>query len=718
MKRRTLVDRLMPLGTRRHHLHELAASGIHTIRREGWHSFARRVRIWFRMRRMARTFRARLPQFRLVRSMAEAEGLVFPQPSREPQVSIVIPAYNHWDYTITCLKSISGNTEGDYEVIVVDDASTDETPQVLSRVKRLDIVTNRENMGFVESCNQGARAARGRYLLVLNNDTIVTENWLAPLLAAAARDDVGAVGPKLIYPDGTLQEAGGIIWNDGSGWNYGRGDDPGRPEYNYVREVDYCSGAALLVKRQAFDEVGGFDSGFKPGYYEDTDLCFSLRDRGYKVMYQPRSVVVHFEGVTCGTDVSSGVKRHQELNRPKFVAKWRDVLQACHYRAGLDGIPRARDRRPGKSILVIDHYVPTYDKDSGSLRMFNMLKILSELGHRVTFAGDDPVAAQAYTQELQQEGIEVVHSPYVRSVQRYVSEFGRRFDIVILSRGNIAKKYIDTVSQSCPEAKIVFDTVDLEFLREYRRAKVEGSERLLKQAQQLKASELRAAHRSALTVVVSRVEKEVLLEEDPCLNIEVVSNIHRVTRPRRSFSERRGILFIGGFDHPPNVDAVTFFVKQILPLVKVGLPDVRFYVAGSNPVREILHLRSDDVIVSGYVRDLTPYLESCKLSVAPMRYGAGVKGKINQSMSHGLPVVTTSIGAEGTEAIDGEDILIADLPVVFAQKVVLLYGDENLWRQLSENSIRNVQRYHSYEAATAKLGELLGECGRVPPTMA
>ncbi len=708
MKFKVSVDRLMPLGTRRRYFYALVLTSIDTIRHEGWRRFVRRVRIWFRLRRAARSRRSPLPEYRLVQSIAEADGLVFPEPSSQPEVSIIIAAYNNWNYTFTCLKSIRENTEGDYEVIVVDDASSDETPQLLSKVRNIGLVRNQVNVGFLESCNRGARAARGRHLLFLNNDTIVVENWLTSLLAVGGRDDVGAVGSKLIYPNGVLQEAGGIIWNNGSGFNYGRGDDSRKPEYNYVRDVDYCSGASLMAKRELFEEIGGFDTRFKPGYYEDSDFCLSLRDLGYRVLYQPASVVVHFEGMTCGTDVSSGVKRYQEINRPKFVEKWNDTLRRHHYGPCLGNIFWARDRRPGKSILAIDRYVPTYDKDSGSLRMFNMLKILSEFGHKVTFIGDDPVPVEPYTQELQQEGIEVIYTPHVRSVEGYVRNLGKYFDVVILSRAPIAIKHVDTVRESCPQAKVIFDTVDLEFLREYRRAKVENSDRLLRYAQELKVSELYVAQNSALTLVVSQLEKDLLLQEDPSLNVEVLSNIHHITRPKRAFSERRDIIFIGGFDHLPNVDAVIFFVKEIFPLIKESLPDVRFYVAGSNPPRQVLSQGSEDVIIAGYIKDLIPYFESCKLSVAPLRYGAGVKGKTNQSMSYGLPVVTTSIGAEGLESIDGEDILIADSPADFAQKVILLYSDEHLWRRLSENSIRNIEKYHSYDAAKRKLAEFLG----------
>ncbi|MGB2798805.1 MAG: glycosyltransferase [Dehalococcoidia bacterium] len=707
MKFQVSVDRLMPLGTRRRYFWALVLTSIDTIRHEGWYGFARRVRIWLRLRHAARGRRSPLPKFRLVQSMAEADALVFPEPSRQPEVSIIVAAYSNWSYTLTCLKSIRENAEGDYEVVVVDDASSDETPDMLSKVRNIGLIRNEENVGFLESCNRGAQAARGRHLLFLNNDTIVAGNWLTSLLAIGGRGDVGAVGSKLIYPNGILQEAGGIIWNTGSCLSYGWGDDSEKPEYNYVRDVDYCSAASLMAKRELFEEIGGFDTRFERGYYEDSDFCLSLRDRGYRVLYQPASVVVHFGGMKCRADESFGGSRSQEVNRSKFVDKWNDTLKKCHYCPSPGNILRARDRRVGKSILVIDRNVPTYDRDAGSLRMFSMLKILSELGHKVTFLGDEPVPMEPYTAQLQQEGIEVVFSPYVRSIESHVRQNGTHFDVVILSRAHIAIKYVDIVRESCPQAKVIFDTVDLEFLREYRRAKVENSDRLLRHAQELKMSELYVAQNSALTLVVSQLEKDLLLQEAPSLNVEVVSNMHHITKLERAFSERRDILFIGAFDHLPNVDAVTYFVKEILPLIRESLPDVRLYIAGSNPPRQVLSLRSDDIIVTGYVGDLTPYFESCKLSVAPLRYGAGVKGKINQSMSYGLPVVTTSIGAEGLEAIDGEDILIADSPADFAQKVILLYSDEYLWRRLSENSIRNIEKYHSYDAAKAKLGKLL-----------
>ena len=244
---------------------------------------------------------------------------------------------------------------------------------------------NEANSGFIHSCNRGAEKARGKYLVFLNNDTLVKAGWLTALVDTFAEQPrAGIVGSKLVYPDGRLQEAGGIIWKDASGWNYGKFDDPQKPEYNCLREVDYCSAAALMIPKALFETVGGFDSRYSPGYYEDTDLAFKVRRAGYKVFYQPLSEVIHYEGATGGTDISAGAKKYQDINRSKFAEKWAAELIAKPANGDLVSLRQAQ-KGSGKNILVIDHHVPFPDRDSGSLRMFQILKILHQLGHRVTF---------------------------------------------------------------------------------------------------------------------------------------------------------------------------------------------------------------------------------------------------------------------------------------------------------------------------------------------
>ena len=705
-----IVDRLLRPGTRRRHHYDLALTGVRVILNEGWKSFFRKSwhRITHRPLAIGKPHRD-LPQFNASVLKKDVNRIVFPVPSDKPEVTIVIPAYNQLVYTLNCLMSIAENTDADYEVVVVDDASKDETAEVLSGITNLRLVTNEQNFGFVESCNRGASAGRGNYILFLNNDTMVTKGWLPPLLELIRKEHVGAVGSKLVYSDGTLQEAGGIIWRDGSGWNYGRGDDPDRPEYSYVREVDYCSGASLIVRSDLFERSGGFDERFKPGYGEDADLCLTFRHAGYSVMYQPMSVVVHFEGVTCGRSTSTGPKRYQEINRHKLAEKWITVLDRHHYSPAAENAFVARNRTGGRSILLVDHYVPTRDMDAGSLWVFNILSILSDLGNRVTFIGDNLLRLEPYTSELQQLGVEVIYSPYVWSVTDYVRQSGKHFDVVFLSRTHVSIKYVDLLRRTSGRSKIVYLTHELTSISELRRGQLAGDREAVQRAQRIGLDELHVARNSDCTIAVSPVEKRELLAKDPSLTVEVLSSIYDITAPQKSFSQRDGMLFVGGFNHPPNVDGITHFASDCFPLIEQESPDIHLYVVGSDPPEEVLALRSQKIEVTGYVDDLAPYFESCRVFVAPLRYGAGVKGKVVQSMAHGVPVVTTAIGAEGLDLVDGENALIADDPREFADKVVLLCSDETLWYKLSRNSMSHAQNNFSYRVAKEKLGAILSQ---------
>ena len=261
------------------------------------------------------------------------------EPTAPPpaSVSIVIPSYNGAALTDACLRALAETLPADFrgEVVVVDDCSTDDTPARLAdwprREPRMNVklLRNPQNSGFLVTCNNGAAAATGDYVILMNNDTLPQRGWLEPLLRTF-RDhpDAGAVGCKLVYPDGRLQEAGGVVFDDGSAANFGKFEyQLDLPLYNYVREVDYVTGALIMTPRALFDRLGGLDTRYRPIYYEETDYCFRLREQGYKVYYQPQSVVIHLEGVTCGTDTGSGQKRYQVVNREKFVERWRDALR-------------------------------------------------------------------------------------------------------------------------------------------------------------------------------------------------------------------------------------------------------------------------------------------------------------------------------------------------------------------------------------------------------
>ena len=312
--------------------------------------------------------------------------LSFPE-TESPVVSIIVPVYNDYRVTAHCLRALHAHLdELQMEIIVADDGSRDLTTSLEERLFGVRVIRG-QNVGFLRNCNRAAAAARGEFVLLLNNDTAVTAGWLAPLVEVFADPEVGAAGPMLLFGDGRLQEAGGILWRDGSGWNFGRRDDPDKPAYSYRKDVDYVSGACLMVRRELWEQLGGFDERYAPAYYEDADLCFAVRAAGYRVVYQPASRIFHFEGVSNGTDLAAGIKRYQVRNQAVFADKWQAVLAAEHFE-NAEHVIWARDRSARRRcVLVIDHYVPHHDKDAGSRSTLLYLQLLLAMGYRVQFMG-------------------------------------------------------------------------------------------------------------------------------------------------------------------------------------------------------------------------------------------------------------------------------------------------------------------------------------------
>jgi GT2 family glycosyltransferase/glycosyltransferase involved in cell wall biosynthesis len=640
---------------------------------------------------------------------------------RPVEATVVIPAFEHVEYTIASVISLLEHPSASrYEIIIGNNVSSDETAAVFEAVGGvLRCITHQANEGFIRNCNLSARHASGRYVVLLNNDTLILDHWLDELLAPFGRfNGVGLVGSKLLMADGSLQEAGGIIWRDASGWNFGRGQDPTLPQFNYIKDVDYVSGAAIAIPAALWDEIGGFDERYVPAYFDDSDLAFTLRDKGWRTLYAPASQVIHHEGISHGTDETTGTKAYQAINRDKFTAKWQAILTSDHYANG-EQVFLARDRSGNRRhILVVDHYIPQFDRDAGSRTIFSYVKMFVDGGLQVSFWPDNLYRDREYLKALQDLGVEVLYGPhFVGRFPEWIKQNGAYLDYAFLSRAHVSRNYIDGLKEFS-QAKILYYGHDLPYERLEGEYKLTGKAAVKQEIEYWREAEMEIWRKSDVIYYPAPDEVEAVRQAMPDKIVRALSiyvypdNEIEEARLGRERSGPPTVMFVAGFRHRPNVDAAVWFVREVLPLVRLKRPEIHTILAGSFPPPAVTGLADERVLVTGYISDtvLEWFYQSASLAILPLRFGGGIKGKLIEALRFGVPVVTTSAGAQGLPEPENY-VSIGDTPQRFAERIIEVVENPGLVQPRVLRGLDYIQREFAYSSVAARMALDIPELG-------
>ncbi len=636
--------------------------------------------------------------------------------SEAPDVSIILVLFNQAELTFACLESIAQTLAGaafGVEVLIADNASTDQTPALLDKLQGAVLLRNDANLHFLKAVNLAAREARGRTLLLLNNDAQLLPGSLAAALATLeAADDIGAVGGRIILPDGTLQEAGSIIWQDGACSGYARGDDPASPDVMFQRDVDYCSGAFLLTRAETWRDLGGFDEAFAPAYYEETDYCVRLWKRGLRVVYDPDAVILHYE---FGSASAAGeALRLQALNHSVFKARHAEWLQGQFMPSPANVLAARAGRSTRPRVLVLEDRVPKPELGAGYPRANLLLHELLEVGADVTlFPMYRHKEDWSGVHRVLDKRIEVLLHADQTQIKDYLSARQGQFDAFLVCRPPNMRAFLDAVG---PErhllggGKIFYDAEALFTGRELLRREMEGAVISETERHQLLANEV-VLTRLADSVMSVAAQEQATLEDYGARDVRILSHALDETPTENDPAARTEIAFVGTIqdDYAPNADAVRWFAQEILPPLREELGDaeIRLKVIGKVDGPGVRKLGDSALDLAGVVDEVGPALASARVFVVPTRFAAGIPLKALQAAALGVPMVVTGLIAGQLGWRDGDELLVADDPHSFARAVARLYQDQKLWEQIRAAALARVKQDTSHERFRQTVRELV-----------
>ncbi len=623
-----------------------------------------RTRLGVRWSDFRRIVRERLSHRHAMRLPGRPRAIVFTRP-KQPLLSIAVVGNGDWCHMNRSLELVRRLALEDApEILVLHDPAVAREMQMHVGVQLIPVL---KGTPFAQVLKAAVSGARGRYLYVLDSRFVPATGAVAALASTLASDArIALAGSRMCTLDGRLHEAGRVILSDGSIQPCGAGCSISDSRYAFVREVDSVSPASFMVRLDSLRAASLDEASFADSSYAVADLCREMRARGLQCVCQPLSMVFAEEKLDLAVN-------------PSDARAFRSASNA---------------------ILFLDEHVPFDDRDAGSRRLALLLRLARARGWSVVFGSLDNRAYAPYSDRLRQAGIEVILGFGEDSLARLRAR-GLLFDCVWVSRARVASNYLAAVRSSQPQARVVYDTVDLHFVRLSRQAMLQGRGTGHHDMERL---ELDAARRSDLTVVTSSHEVATLHARG-IMNVAVVSLAEPLADRGPDRENRQGILFLGNYAHAPNVDAARWLAEEIVPRVRQRVPGITLTLAGADPTPALRKLSSELVRVPGFIDDLEPVFARHRVFAAPLRFGAGLKGKIVQAMAAGIPIVTTSIGAEGIAGSENELVIADDVPS-FADALVSLHENKQQW-ELYSSRVRKAALRFSPESVAAQFYAVL-----------
>lgn len=659
-------------------------------------------------RKVTRESTARLSTF-----LSSTSQLVFTPPDN-PELSIVIVLYNRAELTFDCLKALQTGTYKNFEVVAIDNASNDGTQELFSKTDGIRYVRNDTNLHFLRGSNQGASLAKGEYLLFLNSDAAPEPEAIQNAMHAIRADSsIGALGAKLILPGGRLQEAGSIVWQDGTCLGYGRGDKPDRAQYMFRREVDYCSGAFLLTPRALFKRLGGFDLEFAPAYYEETDYCLRLQAAGYRVVFEPAATVKHFE---FASQASADALAMQIERREILCRKHAAVLKEHLPPAPENILPARTSLRQNRRLLFIDERLPHFHTGAGYPRANQMIRAAIEAGWFVSVYPaihvDREENWETVYSDIPREAEVLAFPPYgPRGLLRLLRERQGYYHSILISRPTtmrlirpLLKKHADLFSG----AKLIYDAEAIFSLRENLYAGLKGQPFSAQELQAKIRAELSLAQGISCISAVCRHEADKFREYG-FSDVHVASHAVSVREHTPSFNSRDSILFVGAIhdDSGPNADSIFWFLENVLPRLRQEGLMAEFLIAGTNHSRRMRALQLSGVKVLSHVPDLSSVYDRARIFVAPTRFSAGIPLKVIEAAANGVPVVASQLVSEQLGWKDGLEIEVCRDAAEFSQRCRALFSDEARWNHIRWNSLTRVAAEYSRASLQASMSGIL-----------